>query len=211
MTLSNPQCPTSPCNTPRLSRLPMTSPTRVYGGIHYRTDQDAGVGLGKAVGRAVYRNLPAWFYSFLRHPRKLWTHLFTPWGVAPRPMAMATIRAASGIHRLFELLRSCSTCSGEARSRNSPSRSITFSKNILTSLPNRVCFRVGRSICPKTAAIFSVAAQSSESIKGRSRNFSFFDGLNFRGKTESHSSFARVGDQPHIFTRKLRGRSQSLH
>jgi hypothetical protein len=31
------------------------SDARVYGGIHYRTDQDAGALLGKAVGRAVYK------------------------------------------------------------------------------------------------------------------------------------------------------------
>ena len=32
------------------------SDARVYGGIHFRTDQDAGEKLGKSVGRAVYRN-----------------------------------------------------------------------------------------------------------------------------------------------------------
>jgi hypothetical protein len=32
------------------------SDARVYGGIHYRTDQVAGQHLGRAVGRAVYRN-----------------------------------------------------------------------------------------------------------------------------------------------------------
>jgi PAP2 superfamily len=32
------------------------SDARVYGGIHFRTDQDAGARLGKAVGKAVYRN-----------------------------------------------------------------------------------------------------------------------------------------------------------
>jgi hypothetical protein len=32
------------------------SDARVYGGIHFRTDQDAGERLGKAVGRAVYKN-----------------------------------------------------------------------------------------------------------------------------------------------------------
>jgi hypothetical protein len=32
------------------------SDARVYGGIHFRTDQDAGARLGKAVGRAVYKN-----------------------------------------------------------------------------------------------------------------------------------------------------------
>jgi hypothetical protein len=32
------------------------SGARVYGGIHFRTDQDAGERLGKAVGNVVYRN-----------------------------------------------------------------------------------------------------------------------------------------------------------
>jgi hypothetical protein len=32
------------------------SDARVYGGIHFRTDQTAGARLGKAVGRAVYKN-----------------------------------------------------------------------------------------------------------------------------------------------------------
>ena len=32
------------------------SDARVYGGIHFRTDQVAGSHLGKAVGRAVYKN-----------------------------------------------------------------------------------------------------------------------------------------------------------
>ncbi len=32
------------------------SDARVYGGIHFRTDQDAGERLGKAIGRAVYRD-----------------------------------------------------------------------------------------------------------------------------------------------------------
>src|ERR1700719_1528904 len=32
------------------------SDARVYGGIHYRIDQDAGERLGKAIGRAVYKN-----------------------------------------------------------------------------------------------------------------------------------------------------------
>ena len=29
---------------------------RVYGGIHFRTDQDAGARLGRAVGTTVYKN-----------------------------------------------------------------------------------------------------------------------------------------------------------
>ena len=32
------------------------SDARVYGGIHFRTDQDAGERLGKAIGKAVYKN-----------------------------------------------------------------------------------------------------------------------------------------------------------
>ena len=32
------------------------SDARVYGGIHYRTDQAAGEGLGRAIGKAVYKN-----------------------------------------------------------------------------------------------------------------------------------------------------------
>ena len=32
------------------------SDARVYGGIHFRTDQDAGETLGRAVGTAVYKN-----------------------------------------------------------------------------------------------------------------------------------------------------------
>jgi hypothetical protein len=32
------------------------SDARVYGGIHFRTDQAAGEILGKAIGNAVYKN-----------------------------------------------------------------------------------------------------------------------------------------------------------
>jgi hypothetical protein len=32
------------------------SDARVYGGIHFRTDQDAGERLGRAIGTAVYKN-----------------------------------------------------------------------------------------------------------------------------------------------------------
>jgi hypothetical protein len=32
------------------------SDARVYGGIHFRTDQDAGERLGKAIGKAEYKN-----------------------------------------------------------------------------------------------------------------------------------------------------------
>jgi hypothetical protein len=32
------------------------SDARVYGGIHFRTDQAAGERLGRAIGRAVYKN-----------------------------------------------------------------------------------------------------------------------------------------------------------
>jgi hypothetical protein len=31
------------------------SDARVYGGIHFRTDQDAGARLGRAIGKAVYK------------------------------------------------------------------------------------------------------------------------------------------------------------
>ena len=32
------------------------SDARVYGGIHFRTDQDAGARLGRAVGTVIYKN-----------------------------------------------------------------------------------------------------------------------------------------------------------
>jgi hypothetical protein len=32
------------------------SDARVYGGIHFRTDQDAGAVLGRAIGTAVYKD-----------------------------------------------------------------------------------------------------------------------------------------------------------
>jgi hypothetical protein len=32
------------------------SDARVYGGIHFRTDQEAGADLGRAIGAAVYMN-----------------------------------------------------------------------------------------------------------------------------------------------------------
>ena len=32
------------------------SDARVYGGIHFRTDQVAGARLGRAIGRTVYKN-----------------------------------------------------------------------------------------------------------------------------------------------------------
>jgi hypothetical protein len=32
------------------------SDARVYGGIHFRTDQEAGADLGPAIGTAVYKN-----------------------------------------------------------------------------------------------------------------------------------------------------------
>jgi hypothetical protein len=32
------------------------SDARVYGGVHFRTDQAAGERLGRAIGRAVYKN-----------------------------------------------------------------------------------------------------------------------------------------------------------
>ena len=35
----------------------LISDARVYGGIHFRTDQVAGADLGRAVGTAVYENI----------------------------------------------------------------------------------------------------------------------------------------------------------
>jgi hypothetical protein len=57
ITLSNPAVPTIVLQYTSFSQITDDiSDARVYGGIHYRTDQDAGVRLGRAVGRAVYRN-----------------------------------------------------------------------------------------------------------------------------------------------------------
>ena len=32
------------------------SDARVYGGIHFRTDQEAGADLGRAIGKAIYKH-----------------------------------------------------------------------------------------------------------------------------------------------------------
>ncbi len=57
MTLSNPAVPTILLQYSSFSQITNDiSDARVYGGIHFRTDQDAGVLLGLAVGKAVYRH-----------------------------------------------------------------------------------------------------------------------------------------------------------
>jgi membrane-associated phospholipid phosphatase len=59
MTLSNPAVPTIVLQYTSFTQITNDiSDARVYGGIHFRTDQDAGALLGSAVGKAVYkRNL----------------------------------------------------------------------------------------------------------------------------------------------------------
>jgi len=57
MTLSNPAVPTIVLQYTSFKQITDDiSDARVYGGIHFRTDQDAGALLGLAVGRTVYRN-----------------------------------------------------------------------------------------------------------------------------------------------------------
>jgi len=57
ITLSNPAVPDIVLQYTTFKQITDDiSDARVYGGIHFRTDQDAGERLGKAVGRAVYRN-----------------------------------------------------------------------------------------------------------------------------------------------------------
>lgn len=57
ITLSNPAVPNIVLQYTSFKQITDDiSDARVYGGIHYRTDQTAGARLGKAVGRAVYRN-----------------------------------------------------------------------------------------------------------------------------------------------------------
>ncbi len=57
ITLSNPAVPTIVLQYTSFSQITDDiSDARVYGGIHYRIDQVAGARLGKAIGRAVYRN-----------------------------------------------------------------------------------------------------------------------------------------------------------
>ncbi len=57
ITLSNPAVPDIVLQYTTFKQITDDiSDARVYGGIHFRTDQVAGERLGKAVGRAVYRN-----------------------------------------------------------------------------------------------------------------------------------------------------------
>jgi PAP2 superfamily len=57
ITLSNPSVPTIVLQYTSFKQITDDiSDGRVYGGIHYRTDQAAGARLGKAVGRAVFKN-----------------------------------------------------------------------------------------------------------------------------------------------------------
>jgi hypothetical protein len=57
ITLTNPTVPTIVLNYTSFKQITSDiSDARVYGGIHYRTDQEAGADLGKAVGKAVYKN-----------------------------------------------------------------------------------------------------------------------------------------------------------
>jgi len=57
ITLSNPTVPTIVLQYTTFKQITDDiSDARVYGGIHFRTDQDAGARLGRAVGKAVYRN-----------------------------------------------------------------------------------------------------------------------------------------------------------
>jgi membrane-associated phospholipid phosphatase len=57
ITLSNPAVPNITLQYTRFKQITDDiSDARVYGGIHFRTDQDAGAILGRAVGTAVYKN-----------------------------------------------------------------------------------------------------------------------------------------------------------
>jgi hypothetical protein len=57
ITLSNPAVPDIVLQYTTFKQITDDiSDARVYGGIHFRTDQVAGERLGKAVGKAVYRN-----------------------------------------------------------------------------------------------------------------------------------------------------------
>ncbi len=57
ITLSNPAVPTIVLHYGSFRQITDDiSDARVYGGIHFRTDQDAGARLGIAVGKAVYKN-----------------------------------------------------------------------------------------------------------------------------------------------------------
>jgi hypothetical protein len=57
ITMSNPAVPNIVFHYGSLRQITDDiSDARVYGGIHFRTDQDAGARLGRAVGTAVYKN-----------------------------------------------------------------------------------------------------------------------------------------------------------
>lgn len=57
ITLTNPTVPTIVLQYTSFRQITDDiSDARVYGGIHYRTDQEAGARLGRAVGAAVYKN-----------------------------------------------------------------------------------------------------------------------------------------------------------
>jgi hypothetical protein len=57
ITLSNPAVPNIVLHYGSFKQITDdVSDARVYGGIHFRTDQDAGARLGRAVGTAVYKN-----------------------------------------------------------------------------------------------------------------------------------------------------------
>jgi PAP2 superfamily len=57
MTLTNPAVPTITLQYTSFKQITDDiSDARVYGGIHFRTDQEAGADLGRAIGTAVYKN-----------------------------------------------------------------------------------------------------------------------------------------------------------
>jgi hypothetical protein len=57
ITLVNPALPTVVLQYTRFEQIDDdVDDARVYGGIHFRTDQDAGARLGRAIGRAVYKH-----------------------------------------------------------------------------------------------------------------------------------------------------------
>ena len=57
MTLSNPAVPDIVLQYTTFKQITDDiSDARVYGGIHFRTDQIAGERLGKAIGKAVYKH-----------------------------------------------------------------------------------------------------------------------------------------------------------
>jgi hypothetical protein len=57
ITLTNPAAPNIVLQYTSFTQITDDiSDARVYGGIHFRIDQEAGVDLGRAVGTAVYKN-----------------------------------------------------------------------------------------------------------------------------------------------------------